>query len=478
MALINALTTLCRKLAKHGWSELFEAHGLAIDRGSPADLERELLRRPLLIKRELRGFEDFAAEGTRGIEPGSPAQSLLYHALASPNVLNDPHGKRLRYFPTPAELECVENYVFGVRPPTIQQLLVRVKAARLTVVVFACEYRPAAQTCHGRHADMVYSRTGVARVGTASPLWRPKLRGYLPELNDDAFGIRVSPSRFAAYLAVQKKGSRDTFVPMRFQSEKPKDAPANWVPDDKRLFWIPVQKLFDGPECIRGITVQVSYETRHVNEKLRRIHLALQRGKKEKRRTRAEAAVPKTPPFSIEHGLAELSSNPADGAGMLIPIPHPRLVEPAILPDGTPATYRVPRNTTVFSAFEPSAGAPAYVHARTEVRNGVEFDLNRDSRNPDVLARVRRGGYLARHYLDFTADGWVNAKCKGLTGIATVDVNVKPGYSLVTAPDFFPSCDQRQLTEWAKSNAVPEPIRGHLWSTEPDVLSDQRYPPT
>ncbi len=96
MALINGVAALCGKLAKHGWRELFEAHGLAIDVAAPAGLEKELLRRPLPIKRELGGFEDFAADGTRGIEPGSPARSLLYHALASPNVLNAPDGKRLR----------------------------------------------------------------------------------------------------------------------------------------------------------------------------------------------------------------------------------------------------------------------------------------------------------------------------------------------------------------------------------------------
>src|SRR5258708_15902720 len=42
---------------------------------------------------------DFAAGGVRGIEPGSPARSLLYHALASPNVLNGLDGQRLSYFP-------------------------------------------------------------------------------------------------------------------------------------------------------------------------------------------------------------------------------------------------------------------------------------------------------------------------------------------------------------------------------------------
>src|SRR5438034_6987631 len=170
MALIDEVAQVCGKLAKNGWGEFFEAHGLNIRPSQPADLAKELLRRSLPVDRSLRGFEDFSAEGSRGIEPGSPARSLLYHALASPNVLNAPNGKRLDYFPTLAELECVENYVFGVRPPTLAQLLERSKAARLTIVVFAYEYRPASPPCHGRHADTAYARTANGRAGTAPPL--------------------------------------------------------------------------------------------------------------------------------------------------------------------------------------------------------------------------------------------------------------------------------------------------------------------
>ena len=356
---------------------------------------------------------------------------------------------------------------FGVKPPTIAELLETAKAARLAIVVFAYEYRPASQTCHGRHADMVYARMGVARVGTASALYRADLRGFLPESHEDLFAIRVSPARYAAYLGVRKKGSRTTFVPARFQDEKPDPAPHDWVPDGDRFFWVPVHKLFSGPECIKGMTLQVEYNGRHVNEKIRRIHIAL-----------GEKDVPRTPPFVLDDGLAELSTAADDGVGLLLPRPHPRLVEPATLPDGAPATYRVGRRPTApFSTYELKGSAPEYVHARTEVRNGVEFDLNRDPAQPDVLARVRKGGYHARHYLDFTADGWVGATCDALVGTAKIDRDVRPAYSVVTAPDFFPSCDQRQLTEWANSNAVPKPIRSHLWNVDPDVLSDQRFAP-
>src|SRR4051812_46850467 len=107
MALIDEVKTVCADLAGHGWADLLGRHGLDI---TAADLRAELAK-GLNVRREDPGFEDFAAEGHHGIEPGQPARSLLYHALASPNVVGTADGKRLGKFPTLAQLEAVENYV-------------------------------------------------------------------------------------------------------------------------------------------------------------------------------------------------------------------------------------------------------------------------------------------------------------------------------------------------------------------------------
>src|SRR5580704_17140838 len=63
-------------------AEPAQAAGLDIGK---ADLAAELARK-LAIDRSVPGFEDFSLAGTRGIEPGFPAASLLYHAFASPDV--------------------------------------------------------------------------------------------------------------------------------------------------------------------------------------------------------------------------------------------------------------------------------------------------------------------------------------------------------------------------------------------------------
>ena len=167
MALIDDVLRLCKRLvaAEPGWQELLRIHGLDIGKSSRAALEAELARDiSATIDRTFPGFEDFSTAGKRGIEPGSPARSLLLHALASPNVVSRKNGTRLTAYPTLAEIETVENYVFGVRPLSLQELTERVGGKPLAVVVFAYEYRPASQTCHGRHADMAYARTGIART--------------------------------------------------------------------------------------------------------------------------------------------------------------------------------------------------------------------------------------------------------------------------------------------------------------------------
>ena len=95
----------------------------------------------------------------RAIEPNSPSRSLLYHALASPAVTSfegDLHGV------DPEGLDAVENYVFGVDPPSLLDLWSRYNT-RIAICTFAYEYRAADATPHLRHADLCFSRTAVSR---------------------------------------------------------------------------------------------------------------------------------------------------------------------------------------------------------------------------------------------------------------------------------------------------------------------------
>lgn len=454
MALIDEVKTVCDRLAPLGWRDLLlnvTGGQLDILKPTSAGLKTELTKALTTIDRTVLGFTDFSLSGARGITSGSPSDSLLYHAMASPNVITDLSG-----FPTLKEIETVENYVFGVHPPTLGSL--RAKAGltgsqRLSVVLFAYEYRPARDTCTGRQADMVFSRTGVSRVGTRPALYDDKSRGFQAQVADDPFAFRVCPARFGAFLAVQKKGSDTTVM-------RPKAG------DSTREFWVPIHKLFDGTECIAGLDLQVERSAFHYNDKIRRTRAI----------TLRMARVPATAPLQFSTGIAELSTDVSLGEGIVMPVPHPRLIEPATV-NGRFLTYRVPSGQKSFAALEPGAAsgtdgseirpAPAYVHARTQVRNGVLIDLNNDPTRPDVNDTVSRGNYRALHYVDFTGDGQISVTVQALAGKPEVAPSVVPCYSLVAAPDFFTSAGQRELFE-----RVPV----DFWGVPPVPLCDTRLP--
>ena len=489
MSLIEDVQATCRRLAPHGWRELLRRHGLDI---TADDLDRELGKELADVDRGMAGFEDFAAEGKRGIEPGQPARSLLYHALASPNVLSGAEGQPLAAFPTLAEIEAVENYVFGVKPPSVNDLVARFPRADIAVAVFAVEYRPGAETVHRRHADLCFSRTGVARVGTAGPLYDPRARGFVPFVEDDEHAFRVLPARYAPYVAVLLKGDEGLFGPMHFNllERVPADVREQmrrWVagrPGDDRTrdFWVPVHKLFSGTECVRGLDLSVELDAHHVNEKIRRIHLELRRLGHD---TGWEESDLDRPPFAFAEGIAGFSHDPQSGEGLLTPMVHEKLIEPAEY-RGKPLHFRVPSEEFLRSKnpdredwapsllISPEGRArrsPEYVHVRHEVKaDGTIEDLNGLA---DVADRVRRGDFDALHYVDFTGDGWIAARCPELT--VEIPRNI-PAYSMVTAIDFYPHCDQRELIEWWIQR-VPSALRQTVWGVPPLTLSDGRIAP-
>lgn len=462
MALIDDVKKICDRLAPSGWRDLLldVSHGVLDISQANATALKNALAKPLpQIKRSHPGFEDFSRDGAQGITPGLPAQSLLYHAFHSPNVLTGPTGNALVRFPTLRDLETIENYVFGVNPPTVQDLLQKTGAQKLEVVVFSYEYRPAKDTCARLQADVAYSRTGISRVGTADMQYRPERRGFWAGVEADPFAIRVCPARFGAFLAVKQKGNAAKPLPMRFMTG-----------DASLHFWVPVHKLFNGKECIKGLDLKVEFKSFHVNEKLRRIRLAF--GKNP----------PNAAPYIFSTGIAEFVSGGTLCEGLLAPVVHERLVEPAVEADGKFATFKVPVNTDTFGAFEPRGlptnlqGTPEYLHARTEVKNGTLIDLNNDPSRPDVLKTVQKGGYDALLYVDFTGDGQIDATVTGAEQEGRISTARHPAYSLVGAPDFFASTGQRELTEWTVSNEVPQSVQSQVWARPPIPLSDVRRP--
>ena len=222
-------------------------------------------------------------------------------------------------------------------------------------------------------------------MGTAEPRYDGRRRGFLPGVDGDPHGIRVLPARYAAYVAMRRPGDEASFIPLRFRrasQQEPGDA--------GRQFWVPLHKLFAGTECIRGLDLTVTLSATHVNEKIRRIHLALGPDASWHRPDVDR------PPFRFTDGIAALTADPDLDPGTVVPWPTPgwssrRCSRGARSPS-------VPPNRPLSSSFNIAAEGlwrhgPEYVHVRSRVDDdGTEVDLNED---PDVAETVAAGEYRA-----------------------------------------------------------------------------------
>lgn len=514
MALIDTLKAQLVELFESdpGWVALFNHHGWAFDveelrAVGTQQLVEHLTTSLLDVDFTLPGFEDFHSEGQLLVCPGIPAQSLLYHALASPNVIAGPDGFELMHFPSLALLDTLENFIFSVAGASLQSLEQHAReqlgfpdgaAVELAVCSFSVEYRTAATTVHGEYADQCFSRTGVARVGTTPAQYQPQLRGFSPFVEgDDIHSIRVLPCRYSPYIAVRSKGRKDVFGPADSLSSS---SGSTNIDDRQNDFWVPLHKLFSGEECLQGLNLNVDQQAQHFNQKLEKFGHLLN--------DKANAGIPESElskaPYRLSENLAGWQSPNDFGEGLLCPVPHPLVA--AAESDNMPVGFTSPRmssdgSSVFYDSFAPSLamqaeqGArpwPEYAHVREQVEaNGSTASL---SDNPDVVNITKQGGYTALHYLDFAADGFIHPvvthagqqllQSNGQT-LAAVSA-----YSLVSAPDFFPRVRQRFIYQWWKNEVPNKASLGQLpawwqwlvdngywesvWRAEPIPLSDIR----
>jgi hypothetical protein len=468
VTLLDEVKLLCDRISPLGWRSILKRvtnGALDIIQPNASQLRTSLTAKLPSVDRTVPGFEDFNPAGDQAIVAGKPSESLLYHALASPLVTRDEQGRLLQGHATPAELDALENFIFSLSSISLAQFIQQNGgASKISLVIFAIEYRPASSTVDGCHADLTFSRTGIARVGTSHVRYDPATRGCWPEDEDNPHNIRVIPARFSAWLSVKRKG-RDVRVSPILDNDQ-----ARGSGEANRNFWVPVHKVFAGSECLRGLTLTPHFTAKLFNLKIQRIHKALK-----------TVPLPTDFPYVItDSDIADWSADPNFGPGWLVPTPHSRLVEPAIV-NGKPITYKVTAKVVDdFAGIElPGKGvfnnmeinpAPSYVHGRTKVQNGRMHDLN-DER--DVIKTMKASPYEALHYVDFTGEGWVEISFPEL---ATHNVVSQPAYALVCAPDFFPSSGQFELSEWSRSSEVPSQFRGKLWHVSPTPLSETRLP--
>ncbi len=467
MALIDEIRSICSRLAQKGWTELLARHGLVLGASNLA----VKLAKPLPIDRTLPGFEDFALAGKRAIEPGKPALSLLYHALASPCVHptsdNRPSSDPSAY-PTLEELDAVENYIYSVKRAR------RTAFPGAVVAVFAYQYRPSNRSPHGVHADMAYSRAGVSRVGTAPRFYDAARRSFWVEPEPGSREIAVMPARFATFLAVSRKPGT-------------KGAVLEPNPDDpSKRFLFPLHKLFPGRECLVGPNLTLEYFEYHRNEKLHRAHKAGQLP------MLAGFDAGQPPFFRDSRNEPGLVSLVRAGASVLsVPRHQARLVRTATQRNADSGQdeivrFKVPKATNgnrfatsfmIRPKDDRRRKAPEYVNIRHEVvrDSSGQFRIEDLSQLSEAQFRkkLKDGGYHAAHFVDDTCDGAITARVTGLGS----NISDRAAYSLVAAPDYFPLCDQTELARWERTLPRRAPNcdeNDHFAEGGPDPLCNVR----
>jgi len=446
MARIDGIKTICRSLAGRGWTNVFGPHGLNL---LASNLAAELSR-DLKIDRTQPGFLDFCAAGRKGIEPGDPARSLLYHALASPDVhpIAGKGGVGNDAYPSLDELDAIENYIYSLKPLDPSEL------KGLFIGVFAYEYRPAGSSAHGYHADLVFSRTGVARVGSREAAWHGPWRSFRPD-PPRKNGIAVCPARYGAFIAKATTEDDRYLVPLVGRRDEQNDP--------IRTFYYPVHKLFSGSDCIAGADIDLLFREFHRNEKLRKLHVV--------------GGIAAAAGLDVNaHPFVRDSLNGGDlvalescGASVLVAPRHRGSLIRMVFQDNPlsglsePVRFVVPhedqKGDNRFSSslqMVPEKQArlvPEYVNIRHRVRRrGSRFIVDDLKKLDDraFAAALKRGGYEAAHFVDDTCDGCVTVAVRGLTHAT----QTLPAYSLVTAPSFFPLADQLEIANWARRSFI------------------------
>jgi hypothetical protein len=481
--LIDSVKTACLRLAPLGWRQLLmDATGGQLDISAPK-LADQLTKQLSRIDRNVPGFGDFDLAATRAIEAGSPDRSLLYHAFASPSVVVGRNGAALGGFPTLAEIEAVENYIYGVASPTIASLRARAGGRPLAIVVFALQYESAPNSVHGWHAELCFARAGSARLGTIGPLYDPPSRNFLSVDQTRPFDFPVVPRRFAAYIAVQRIGADSAIEQFGPQDPLTEDA--------ELQFWVPIHKLFSGSECIQGLNLDVTLSCGLRNDELAMFHKWLDLQGLQNNWSGEDL---EQYPFVIKDELiGSFAKSPEFGSGLLLPVAGPvikvaeyrgkqltfpvdgrytsdpmniQLSSLQVLP-GAPDSG-VPHYGVEDASQESQRPAPEYINIRHQVLpDGQIRNLNKER---DLRKIIATGGYNALHYIDGAGDGWVEANCPQLDGL--VDRRVA-AYCMVALPDFFPKVKQRDLMFWW-NNEVPKAVRDGLFAIPPLALSQTR----
>jgi hypothetical protein len=450
---------LLQWLRSNGWTaHLQQALGVNLELNGE-DLKKELIKEldssklAALRQNESSGYDDFSGE--RLIQPGFPAYSLLFHAMASPRVR--PVG--VTEYPSLQQIDLLENYTYALSNWEELRSIYKIGAnEELVFAVFAYEYRTAFKTPHHAYADMVYSRTGIARIGN-EPLHYDKLnRCHTAKPADEirVKNVAVMPARYGLYIARKVKHSNISLV--KSDVHKGNDSKDDRH-DANKFFLQPIRKVFND-DMLTGNT-NIQFNEMHKSEKLQK--LSLTKG------INMKALKPK-PRFSKDLIVQDAGMRNTGSSFLVISQPND-LIRPA-REDGQILFFKVPKRTVIgeydnryftalatqkvedvellegslhriYNRYQAPRNQPLFVNITNKVKQDTTYTPLIKTKDQSFEKEMEKGNYYAPLFEDSICDGGVNADVSSLNldklnGMAK---KCLPAFSVVTAPDFFPQVD-------------------------------------
>lgn len=438
------------KLSNGGWAAIFTPHGW--------DITAQTATSALTVDRTQPGLEEFALAGNTAICAGDPSLSLLYHALMHPGVQH----ADITYWPDISDIDALENYIYGLAFACMDATAIKHNLAKLYPIVMAYEYRITSRTPHKKHADLIFSRTGVGRVGTHEPEYDASRRCFNTAPTDNSGGARVQPARYGLFMCEAVRLGDEVAIQGRSQAK-----------DKHRTFYKPVYKLYNGLK-LGDETLSITFNQFHQSDKLARMV------KKGGLKVDASFDI-NSAPFTYNSNKDDIVGTEAS-AGNIIVWRKPQTMCRAAEQNNKIVTFEVPKESllwlkslfaklnipffynnrrytslrvgqnplwaivdyglnALFQKLGSSKRAfmsPRHAGEFTNIRhilddNGQVVDLNFTSID-QFKSKLSEGGYQAIMYEDPVAEGFISANIAGIS----LTHPVKAAYSLMTAPDFMP----------------------------------------
>lgn len=474
-ALEKQFRQLLQWMKANGWTRyLHEVLGVNLDTG---DLKQALIQQldesnlTQLRQQPGSGYDDYLGE--RLIEPGFPAYSLLFHTLASPRVRP---GKDVLQYPSLQQIDLLENYIYALCGWEQLKAMYDIHAQEeLVFAVFAYEYRPAFKTPHHAYADMVYSRTGIARIGSEAPHYDALNRCHTNEPADprSVKQVAVIPARYGLFIA--RKVTSDKIALVKEAVHKGDDAKDD-RDDDHKFFLQPIRKIFDDDLLVNSAKLAFSEE--HRSEKLQK--LAQWKGISE-----WHGATP-TPRASQDLVTQDEKKRRA-GSSFLV-ISQPAALIRLAREQGKPVFFQVPTHTTdpydnryftafctqtvedvellegyeqigrIYNKYEAPRNQPLFVNITYEQKNDTSYSPLVKTKDKDFEQKLQEGKYFAPLFEDSICDGHVTVATHSLVQgtLKGMPADCLPAFSIVTAPDFFPQVDPLDLVSYDTAPGISD----------------------